>query len=495
MVDNARNEDPRRNGRNRRKTGRFSIKGSNSSGGPSKYEIAYDLRRCGRRFARGIHNSVRLCGTGLGTLRTYESDDGPRATVSARHSCHSAWGCPVCSPKIASARQKILAPQVIGLLERGYTARLVTLTLRHAKGDDLGYLLDGLGEAWGAMTKGRAWKDWRNVGGLAAEYVRGLDLTWSLRNGWHPHLHAAIYLPPGHDGDVEWFITRWIACLRSEGFIALREAQDAGREITIDSVKEAERVTAYAGATAAMPSAEALGMAMKKGRAEGSFGPFEMLARAAAGDAFFEKRWKEYLKATKGRRQVTVSRGLKLNDDKDLTLADDVATLGPDAKEEVECGGMIPALLSAARCADPDERRVSVASVLSRLEARDWRMLEPKPPVPLSMPPDDPPPDPIRPRRKKAKKKPRRAYRKPGLVAVWEIGVDRVRFRAMKRDQNGGWIRDEAGEVSEIPEDALAMMPPGAVWAAMSEAGRWVWVTAADWAARRDRRQPPPAGA
>lgn len=377
---------------------------------------------------------------------------------------------------------------MIRLLERGYTARLVTLTLRHAKGDDLGYLLDGLNEAWGATTKGRAWKDWRNVGCLASEYVKGLDLTWSLRNGWHPHLHIALYMPPGHDGDVEWFITRWIACLRAEGFIAVREAQDAGREITLESVKEAERITAYAGATAAMPSAEALGMAMKKGRAEGSFGPFEMLARAAAGDTFFEKRWKEYLEATKGRRQVTTSRGLKLSDDKDLTLADDVAVLGPEAKEEAECSGMIPALLSAARCADQDERRVSVASVLSRLDARDWRMLEPKPPVPLSMPPDDPPPDPDRQKRKKAKKKPRRAYRKPRLVAAWEVSNDKTMFRAMRRIHDG-WQIDRGGEVGLIPDDARALMPPDTVVAALSESGKWFWVSAAFWAA--NRRQPP----
>lgn len=460
MVDNARNPSPRRNGRNQRKTRRFSIKGSNSSAQPSKYEIAYDLRRCGRRFARGIHNSVRLCGTGLGTLRTYESDDGPRATVSARHNCHSAWACPVCSPKIASARQRILAPQVVKLLERGYTARLVTLTLRHAQGDDLGYLLDGLGEAWGALTKGRAWQNWRSIGRLAVEYVRGLDLTWSLRNGWHPHLHIALYLPPGHDGDVDWFIARWIACLRAEGFIALREAQDAGREITLESAKEAERVTAYAGATAAMPSAEALGMAMKRNRAEGSFGPFEMLARAAAGDAFFEKRWKEYLEATKGRRQVTVSRGLRLSDDKDLALADDVATLGPAAKEEVECEGMIPALLSAARCADPAERRVSVASVLSRLIAKDWRMLEPKRP---------PPPDPEMEALVAQVEEEEAERRRRTILRAWEISRDGRSWREMRRPREGCWAPNHEAAFELIPEYIRETMPdPGDGWI------RWV---------------------
>lgn len=459
-MSNRRNIAPRRSRRNQPKNRCFSIKGSNSS----KFAVAYDLRRCGRHFAKGIHNSVRLCGTGVGTLRTYESDEGPKATVSARHNCHSAWACPVCSPKIAAARQKILAPQVVKLLERGYTARLVTLTLRHARGDDLGYLLDGLGDAWSAMTQGRAWKDWRNVGGGAVEYVRGLDLTWSFWNGWHPHLHIALYLPPGHSGDVEWFVTRWIKCLREQGFIALREAQDTGREITLESAKQAETITAYAGATAAMPSAEALGMSMKRNRAEGSFGPFEMLARAAAGDAFFENRWKEYLEATKGRRQVTTSRGLKLSDDKDLSLADDVATLGPEAKEEIECEGMIPALLSAARCADLEERRVSVASVLSRLEAKDWRILEPKPIEPV--------PPPVPPMR---------------IVAAWEVSSSRQRFRAMQKIP-GGWRIDRGGVVCPIPPDALAMMPPYDVaLAGITENGFWVWVAALP----RTTRQPP----
>lgn len=454
MFDNARNPDTRRSRRKPAKDRCFSIKGSNSS----PFAVAYDLRRCGRHFARGIHNSVRLCGTGVGTLRTYESDEGPKATVSARHNCHSAWACPVCSPKIASARQKILAPQVRRLLENGYTARLVTLTLRHTRGDDLGILFDAMSQAWEKLSSGKAWKNWRNTGDLSVEYVKGLDLTWSMRNWWHPHLHIALYLPPTHSGDVEWFVTRWIKCLRDQGFTAFREAQDTGKLIDLDTVKQAETITAYAGATAAMPSAEAIGTAMKRNRAEGSFGPFEILAKAAAGDAFFENRWKEYLEATKGRRQVTTSRGLKLSDDKDLTLADDVATLGPEAKEEIECSGMIPALLSAARCADQEERRVSVASVLSRLEAKDWRILEPK------LPPTLPPPDTIRER----------------IVAAWEVSKSRRRFRAMQHIP-GGWKIDRGGVVSVIPDDALAMMPPDVALAGLTETGVWVWV-----AARRD---------
>lgn len=258
------------------------IKGSN----PSPFTVAYDLRRRGRKFARGIHKSVSLCGTGVGTVRTYESEEGPRSTIAARHNCHSAWACPVCSPKLAAARQKVLAPQIVRLMEAGYSASLVTLTLSHRRGDDLGFLFGALSRAWTKLSSGKSWKNWRNVGALSVQYVKGLDLTWSLRNGWHPHLHIALYLPPGHSGDVEWFIQRWIKCLASEGFLALREAQDAGKTITLDSAKEAQAICAYAGMTAAMPTAEAMGLALKRKSGEGSFTPFEILAKATNGDWF-----------------------------------------------------------------------------------------------------------------------------------------------------------------------------------------------------------------
>lgn len=418
------------------------------------------MRRTGRGLSKGIHNSVRLCGTGVGTLRTYESDDGPKATVSARHSCHSAWACPVCSPKIASARQKILAPQVVKLIEAGYTAHLVTLTIRHDRGHDLDVLFDALGSAWGKLSSGKAWRRWRTVDGLSVEYERGLDLKWSFRNGWHPHLHIGLYLPPGHSGDVEWFVERWINCLEGEGFYALREAQDIGKRIDLDAVKQAVTITAYAGMTAAMPTAEAIGMAMKRNRTEGSFGPFEILAKAAAGDGYFKHLWKEYVGGTKGRRQVTVSRGLKLSDDKDLTLADDVATLGPAAKEEVECEGMIPALLSAARCADPAERRVSVASVLSRLVARDWRMLEPKRPLPLDLEMEA-----LVSRVEEEEAERRRRT----ILRAWEISRDGRSWREMRRPREGCWAPNHEAAFELIPEYIRETMPdPGDGWI------RWV---------------------
>lgn len=441
------------------------IKGSN----PSPFVIAYNLRRKGRKFSRGIHKSVSLCGTGVGTVRTYESEEGPRSTIAARHNCHSAWACPVCSPKLAAARQKVLAPQIVRLMEDGYSASLVTLTLKHQRGDDLKFMFEAMGRAWGRLASGKGWKNWRCVGDLSVQYIKGLDLTWSLRNGWHPHIHVALYLPPGHSGDVEWFIQRWIKCLEAEGFIALREAQDAGKLITVDSVKEAQSIGAYAGMTAAMPTAEAISMALKRSRSEGSFTPFEILAKAVAGEWSFERLWKQYVEATKGLRQVTVSRGLKLSADADLSIADDVATIGPEARTEIEKANLIPAILSAARCADQDERRVSVSSVLSRLEAKDWRIIEPgeRQEVPI---------------RETAARRTVQKNKPVKLRMVWRVNVFARTWAPAKRIWNkgvGGWsfpptpfVPMDTAALHNIPREAFDDVCP---MVGLTTEGLWVW--------------------
>lgn len=367
------------------------IKGSNSS----PFQVAYALRRGGRRFVHDIHRSLSLCGTGTGTLRTYEDEDGAHASIAAKHNCHSAWACPVCSPKLAAARDKAIAPQVRKLIAEGYTAHLVTLTVRHFRGDELPFILDGLGAAWTKLASGKAWKEWRSIGNLNTEFLRGVDMMWSVRHGWHPHLHIALYLPPNHPGDVEWFVQRWMKSLRSLGFEAERAAQDISMFTALsteEAIRTAEKITAYALATAKMPTAEALGMAVKRARHDGSFSPFEILAKAESGDRYFLHLWRQYVAATKGRRQVTTSRGLKLKPDAELALdADNVAVLGDKARQEVEGSPLFGELIEAATIKDRDERRCAVALVLHQLQAEDWRIL---PVAELhTPPPDTPPPD------------------------------------------------------------------------------------------------------
>ncbi len=75
---------------------------------------------------------------------------------------------------------------------------------------------------------------------------------------------------------------------------------------------------------------------LKRGR-RGGRSPFELLAEAAEGDVLALMLWLEYERATKGKRAISWTRGLRkmLIDvaDEDAPSDEDLAALAPDADE------------------------------------------------------------------------------------------------------------------------------------------------------------------
>src|SRR5690606_26378742 len=133
-------------------------------------------------------------------------------------------------PKVAVARAEALRPQVVRRMAAGWTAHLVTLTVRHSRRSSLRELLGVQRAAWGRLTSGREWV--RTVAPGKPGFVCGFDYTWSRENGHHLHLHVLLLLPPGHgDGEAfaEWFWQRWIVMVRAVGGDALPAAQDVRR--------------------------------------------------------------------------------------------------------------------------------------------------------------------------------------------------------------------------------------------------------------------------
>lgn len=345
---------------------------------------AYGQRSAQRPVIHDIHRSISLCGMGS-IPRTLGNAtlicNGESASIAGTLHCHSAWGCPVCSPKLAAARAESLAPQIADLMLKGWSAWLLTLTVRHERGDGLSRLMDGLTEAWKGVTSGRAWSDWRGRGEGSAQFVRGFDVTHG-RNGWHPHLHIMLLLPPGRD-DAQWLLDRWVSCLAYQGFEALHAGLDCRR------VDDAAAAAAYAVSPAAVY--EPVAMAKKRARGEGlGRTPFEILSSAIA-DYEARRRgsrdialWREYVSATKGRRQATTSQRLKLKPDLDERKGEDIdelAVMGRETVRELDRTRQTADLLSAAEMSGPLLRREAVADFLCRnIRARDWRILEPDPP-------------------------------------------------------------------------------------------------------------------
>jgi len=149
-------------------------------------------------------------------IQVLRGDESRRAFYSGLQVCASVWGCPVCSAKISERRRVELQGAIATAKAKGWAVYLLTLTIPHGLGDDLGDMLAGMMAAWRRTTTGRAGKAFRKAMGIRGT-VRALEVTYGA-NGWHPHFHALLFL----DGEAatcqvqERFLPLWQdACIKS----------------------------------------------------------------------------------------------------------------------------------------------------------------------------------------------------------------------------------------------------------------------------------------
>lgn len=266
-----------------------------------------NLRACGRTSVlTGGEVTVKVSGRG-----------GHRsAGFGGLATCGSVWACPVCSAKIAVRRASEVEQALNWNVERGGTVVFATLTVRHRRGQSLSTLWnDALRAGWDGMTKGRPWRELRKLLGFD-HYIRATEVTHG-DHGWHAHFHLLLLCQRGISQDMaDAFASElsalWIRALDKHGFEALEQGQDvrivdpkAGlRELGDYFAKQVYRETrgmAFEGA----------GGRFKKGRRSGRT-PFQILEDfLATGLADDFDLWEEYARVSKGRRQLTWSRGLK----------------------------------------------------------------------------------------------------------------------------------------------------------------------------------------
>lgn len=327
------------------------------------------VRECGRL---GVlpGGSVRVRASGSGAAR--------RAGFSGLSTCGSVWACPVCAEKILAGRQDEVRRALSVWTGLGGRVAFVTLTMRHRQGQALGDLWDSLSYAWGAVTSGRRWKDLVGRYGVDG-WLRVVEVTHG-RHGWHVHIHAALFLPSSATVDQvddlggSMFAT-WAAALKRRGLSASREhgvdavlwdaadLSDGGR--LADYFTKQDYVDQVDAGKAALELTRA---DLKRGRG-GNRSPFQILGDLVElGDADDLDRWEEWEKASKGRRQLTWSRGLRsrlLSDDErtDDELAaeelgsadDDLVEIPADGWRLVTTLGVESFILDAAEVDDHGE--------------------------------------------------------------------------------------------------------------------------------------------
>ncbi len=241
-------------------------------------------------------------------------------------SCKSVWACPVCTAKIRAARG-IELEQAIDNHRRKYpdgSVVMVTATIRHSVTDPLDKTLAAVQDAWGrGVCGGKGWVQARQRYGILGQ-VRATEIRAAGRHGWSPHLHNLLSLDrQPDDAQLEQLRglihRRWSACLvKNHGL----------PEPSLQRGVHVQRMTSGAGGAYLVKEGGGHGVAvamemtrfdLKESRTGASITPFELLDRFEAAEkrgdtanaALAEGLWIEYVEATKGRKAMHWSQGLK----------------------------------------------------------------------------------------------------------------------------------------------------------------------------------------
>lgn len=261
-------------------------------------------RKCGR---------VSRNPTGEVGLRVSDGHAGYAGLVS----CGSVWVCPVCSSKIMARRALEIGAGVASAGAERLPVAFCTLTMRHSKGDRLAKLWDGLSKGWGRAASGREWKGHREAFGVEG-YVRVVEVTHG-RNGWHVHVHALLFAHGFTSSDdlddlmvPMW--ERWSAGVQSVG---LRAPLPVGSEWHIvggdlSGTALGDYLAKGAGAAGAI-GMELTQTQSKVARSVHSTNSHWQLLRDGPvnGEVAGLKLWREWEKASKGKRQIAWSQGLR----------------------------------------------------------------------------------------------------------------------------------------------------------------------------------------
>ena len=306
----------------------------------SSRELRHSLKLAQRAITKA--RASRLCY--FATTRYVVVSVGLRliAFVSGVHRCGSVWSCALCAPVVRQRRAGEIEEGVSGWLARGGSALFITATGPHHRGDGLAGLFD-LTAKFGRLTMtGRKAKEWRSVLGMVG-MIRALEVTWSRRNGWHPHCHSVFLferaLTPSEVADFRsWLFDRWQGVLISKGFGELHPVHGLDVRPVTEVAGLSEYLTAIEGGW---------GVGLEMARADlkhKGVTPFDLLGDwTFGGDLDARRLWLEYEAVTFGRRCIQWSPGLRvllLPDVEDLSDEEIAAAEGVDeacVTVEFEC--------------------------------------------------------------------------------------------------------------------------------------------------------------
>lgn len=257
--------------------------------------------------------------------------------------CGSVWVCPVCASRIGEGRRQELTK---ALQRGGFLPVLVTVTLQHTRGDPLADLINALNTSLRKLKAGREWGNFVSKYGVLA-YVSSMEVTHSRDAGWHPHKHILFFLRGSVD--LEAFrndITgRYIKLVEKCG----RYASEFHAIDVRSGNDEAGSYISKWGVVSELVSGSG-----KETRKAGGYTPWG-LAELSTSESWAREAFREYARATFGKRAITYSRGAREilglgteQDDQELAEGELIVAIRRDIWETVRRRGMIGNLLQVA---------------------------------------------------------------------------------------------------------------------------------------------------
>jgi hypothetical protein len=251
--------------------------------------------------------------------------------------CHCGLGllCPVCAQGISEYKRNEIRTGLERWFIQGKSAFMATFTIQHQAQNENGEfysLADTLSKIQTAIRWFKSGKGWQS---LKAKYkiigdIKAVEITVSLGNGWHPHLHILFFcemenIPDETAQDIKNdFYKRWFDLLDKQGEFANYEHGVDVRAGTL-GVGDYLAKMGLEGVDYELAKANT-----KLGRDNGHYSPFELLKLAQAGDNWAAERFKDFAKSVHGLTAIKWSGGKP-----GFTLRERLG-LAADEKQEAE---------------------------------------------------------------------------------------------------------------------------------------------------------------
>lgn len=266
----------------------------------------YQLRNVARKYTDA---RVKTCGIPLNYGVAVQSLADGSCGFGGIETCSSPWLCPVCSAKISMGRRQELLQLVDWAKQNQYCVSFLTLTQQHNKGQKLDDLWKMLSKAWNLLSGRNTFNRFKKDIGFVG-YVRANEVTHGA-SGWHVHSHYLLVtkVNPVTADNQRFMSLQWRDALQSVGSSC---SLDRGAVFESVSGDTAEIVAKYVGKGAGDIGLEMTMGNFKRGRKTGSRTPFQVLADL--GEQYNDKDyaiWQEWVKASKGKRQLQWSRYFK----------------------------------------------------------------------------------------------------------------------------------------------------------------------------------------